>query len=64
MTTELEAMTKMRCPQTRSNAKPDGRLCMGSKCMHWRWVHSEHRAESVEGVSHGVGFCGPAGRSA
>ena len=62
--TEDEAKTKW-CPQTlhatlrvtdhvKLPVEMSGALCIGSKCMAWRWLDDEPGCEA--------GFCGLAGR--
>lgn len=62
MTTEQEAQTGMICPSTRSVQHQQGLNCIGSPCMHWRWVRQRPEEQLHAPQSKDMrGYCGSAG---
>ena len=63
MTTEQEAMTLMVCPRTRHPSNNfAGVSCLGSQCLHWRWVRQGPTEQLVPPQPKDMrGYCGSAG---
>jgi hypothetical protein len=72
--TEEEAKTKICCGPLTAGASPawhDGKRCVASRCMAWRWVDQFEATRTGETAQEGAyptgvlaqrGFCGLAGK--
>lgn len=62
LVTEEEAKTTKWCPETRAGIfSGEQTLCIGSKCMAWRWRFPGRDTDRSQNDDRALGYCGKAG---